>query len=248
MNMRKFTLLAISILMIAMSGCVDNKSEQVSTQTPVAPVTTVTETPISEDENVTVDNDTNVTTSEDENVTVDNDTNVTTSEDDNVTTSEDENATVGNDTEETTPVVKIYSVGDSINDGNTKMTLNSIRYTNTISEKSAGYNVTSAESGNKFLILDITIENIGQDINISYDGSKFFILDTDETSERNYEEDVLSSEGWTKHFDGNDISPGNKRQGELAFQVPKDAGGLQLRFEYYSESSEDTTLEFFTLN
>lgn len=235
----KFLLLAISILIIAMSGCVDNKSGQVSTQTPSEPIKAATDVP------------TIVATEKQEGLNINNiSENVSKGEEilpEDVNGSADfvqEDVNESANVEDTT-VAKVYSVGQSVSDGNTKMTLNNIRYTGTI-DKSG--NVSKAEQGNKFLILSITIENVGQDTNLSYDGNMFIILDTDEASERSYGEDTLSSEGWVKHFNGTNIQPGNVRQGELAFQVPENANGLQLRFEYYSESSEGTGLEFFTLS
>ncbi len=132
-----------------------------------------------------------------------------------------------------TPV--IYDIGKSVSNLDTKMTLNTIRYTRTINSK-------NADQGKQFLVMDVTIENIGIS-KLSYSGEQFMVLASDEEIEDNYGEDVSSFE-LIKHFNGIDISPGEKRQGELSFQIPDDIKGLQLKFEY----SPGSQSEFFALD
>lgn len=209
-----FALFAISILIVVMSGCIENNTKRiivptgpVVTDTPIT--TTLEETPVPTGPTVT------------------------------------DVPMVPTDIPEKVSTTQIYNIGQSVSSGDTKMTLNNIRYTNTIDEKKS---VSKAGIGNKFLIIDLSIENMARDENLSYPGSQFIILDSDETIETIYEEDINASSNLIKYFNGKDISPGVKRQGELAFQVPENAKGLKLRFEYISESSEDVFLEFFTLD
>ncbi len=272
--MKKFALL-VTILIIAASGCVDSSSKTVSIQTPVAPVVTeeiasvptVTNAQLPESSNLIVQEGDNRTSEDGDNntIAVNDDVAIVDDtviiDDSNDTSVNDINTTVNNtskvvvsgpswttnNVEKIDPDARIYGVGSTIENGNTRMTLNSIRYADTIDDKGSGHNIAQVDPGNKFIVLNITIRNIGNDTNISYDGSKFVILDMDASSERIYEEDIVSSEGWLKHFTGTEISPGDVRQGELAYQVPEDIGELQLKFEYYSESSDGTTLEMFTL-
>lgn len=138
---------------------------------------------------------------------------------------------------EPTPTVQVYNIGQSVSDDNTKMILNGVRYTEVINE-------ARAESGNQFLIINITIENIGNK-NLSYNGSQFTMLSFDE--QYIYEEDILSSELMT-HFNGDNILPGNKTQGELVFQIPEETKDLKLKFEYYPELPGRLKLEFFKLD
>ncbi len=202
MNMRtKITLFAISMLIIATSGCVNNSTE------PVVPIPTQTED---------VRIDTSDTPTETSTTPID--------------TSED---------------IQIYNIGQNVSDNNTKMTLNNIIYTKIIDE---GKNISNADTGKKFLIMNITIENIGKDKNISYPGSQFIILDTDEDIETIYEEDSGASLNLRKYFNGEDILPGTERKGELVFQVPENAKGLNLRFEFSPDSSDELKLEFFNLD
>ena len=165
--------------------------------------------------------------------------------------SEDKDGSSGVPTEpsEDISIAQTHGIGRSINDGDTKMTLNRVRYTKTIHEKNNLSSVSAAEAGNQFIIINITIENIGIDKKLQYPVSQFIILDTDENIEKSpYEVDVVASSNLKEYFNGDSIRPGDKRQGELAFQVPEGEKGLHLRFEYSPDSSKGSTLEFFTLD
>lgn len=214
----KFVLFAISMLIIVISGCVNNEPGSISTPVP-------TETPI------TVEETTTVQETESSILII---TATPTPVMPTVTTTESPTIT-------STPVAQIYNVGKSVINADTEMTLNSIRYTKTINSK-------NADTGKQFLIIDVTIENIGTGKKLSYSGDQFVVLDSDEDIEGFiYGEDISSFE-LTKHFDGVNISSGEKRQGELSFQVPEGAKGLQLKFEYSPESSGGSQLEFFVLD
>ncbi len=213
----KFVLLVLSILMILVSGCVNKESGPVSTPVP-------TESPITEVKDTYVPIITTIPT-----IT----STPTITPIPTVTTTE-------SPTIISTPVVQVYSIGKSVNNSNTKMTLNSIRYTQSINYK-------NADIGKQFLIIDVTIENIGTDKNLSYSGDQFIILDSNEDIESIYGEDTSSLE-LAKHFNGGNISPGDKRQGELSFDVPTGAKGLQLKFEYSPDPSGTSQSEFFTLD
>lgn len=213
----KFVLFAISMLIIVISGCVNNEPGSIST--PVS-----TETPI------TVEETTTVQETEPSILII---TATPTPVIPTVTITESPTIT-------STPVAQIYNVGKSVSNADTEMTLNSIRYTKAINSK-------NADTGKQFLIIDVTIENIDTSKKLSYSGDQFVVLDSDEDMERIYGEYVSSFE-LTKHFNGVNISSGEKRQGELSFQVPEGAKGLQLKFEYSPESSGGSQSEFFALD
>lgn len=135
------------------------------------------------------------------------------------------------------PAIQVRNIGQSVTDDNTKMTLNDVMYTYVINE-------ARAESGNQFLIINITTENIGNK-NLSYSGDQFIVLSYD--GQYVYEEDISSSV-LVQHFNGENILPGYKRQGELVFQIPVDVKDIKLRFEYSSDSPGELKLEFFKLD
>ena len=218
---KKFVLFAISVLIIAISGCVDKGAEQVSAPNPTEPSVGTTTPTISVTGSGTEVITPTITVTGTVTPTV------TTTEPTTIATPE--------------PEVQVYSVRKSVNDSDTRMTLNSIRYAQIIDDKKM------ADPGKQYLIIDITIENIGKDKNLSYSGDQFVILDSDEAIEISYGEDVSSLE-LEKHFNGDNISPGEKRQGELSFQVPEGTKGLLLKFEYSPESSGGSQSEFFMLD
>ncbi len=143
------------------------------------------------------------------------------------------------------PTVQIHSIGQSVSDGNSRMTLNNVRYTQEINEKKNESGAFKAESGKQFLIINITIENISPDKNMSYSGYQFIILDSNDYI---YEEDAKASKQLAKRFNGTEMAPGDKREGELSFQIPANAIGSKLRFEYSPESSGGLRLEIFRLD
>ncbi len=143
------------------------------------------------------------------------------------------------------PAVQTHDIGQSVSDGNSRMTLNNVRYTQEINEKKNESGAVKAESGRQFLIINITIENISPDKNMSYNGYQFLILDSNGYI---YEEDVSASKQLAKGFNGNKMAPGDRREGELSFQIPANAIGLKLRFEYSPESSGGLRLEFFKMD
>lgn len=145
---------------------------------------------------------------------------------------------------QSTPI-QTHIIGQAVSDGNSRMTLNNVRYTRVIDEKKNESHVVRSESDKQFLIINITIENISPNINMSYNGYQFLMLDSKGII---YEEDSTASKQLEKQFNGNDMVPGDKREGELSFQIPVEAKGLRLRFEYSQESSSGLRLEIFQLD
>jgi len=145
---------------------------------------------------------------------------------------------------QSTPI-QTHIIGQSVDDGNSRMTLNNVRYTQVIDEKKNESHVARSETNKQFLIINVTIENISPNKNMSYNGYQFIMLDSKGII---YEEDASASKQLAKKFNGNDMVPGDKREGELSFQIPVDAKGLRLRFEYSQESTSGLRLEFFKLD
>lgn len=217
----KFVLFAISMLIIAISGCIDNEPGSISTPVPTGTSITVKETTTVQETELPILIITATPTIAPTPVIP------------TVTITEQETIT-------STPIAQVYNIGKSVSNVDTKMTLDSIRYTKTINSK-------NPDPRKQFLIIYVTIENIGTGKKLSYSGDQFIVLDSDEDIERIYGEDASSLE-LAKHLNGVDISPGERRQGELSFQIPEGAKGLQLKFEYSPDSSGGSQSEFFTLD
>lgn len=140
-----------------------------------------------------------------------------------------------------TSVISTHNIGESVNDNNTKITLNGVRYTKNIDD-------ARSEGGNQFVIINVTIENIGADKNITYIWPQFTLISSGAREGMPNDIDEAASEQLAIPLNGEDIIPGDTRQGELAFQIPEDAKDLKLRFEYSPDSSKGGELEIFKLD
>lgn len=121
------------------------------------------------------------------------------------------------------PTPKTFVPGETTSDGLTKFTLNSINYT--------------SFNNSKYIIIDVTVENISPNRSRSYG-----IL---------YHFQVFDSEGYTyipefddekivsKPFSGVGVLPGDKRRGEVAFKIPDNSKGLKLRFMWDPKNNKD---------
>ncbi len=142
------------------------------------------------------------------------------------------------------PYRHIYSIGQSTSDGNTTITVNGVRYAHVLGEKNDGSDGIRPDLFGKFLIINITIENISPDNDISYPGYQFFILADGQI----YGEDESASKLLANQFNGTPIVPGERRTGELTFEIPEESNDLKLRFEYTYKSAGGFRLEMFRLN
>jgi hypothetical protein len=124
------------------------------------------------------------------------------------------------------PIVKTFNVGDSATDGKLKVILNSRSFTT-----ESGNQYVTPKPGSHYLVLDVTVENLQSDKSNSFSSlMQFGVTDADGYA---YNEDIMAmsliSKGWK---DGSDILPGAKRRGNVVFEVPTDAKGLQFLFKF----------------
>ncbi len=144
------------------------------------------------------------------------------------TTSNNEEKPTEKQTEETT--VHTFNIGDTATDGELKITVNDVRFTTEIDEKDNEYSVAVASSGNQFVIIDITVENI--------------LSDMTQTINPSFETEVIDFDGYTydQDFDGEcalnkalssgDILPGMKKRGELVYKVPIATEDLKFVYKF----------------
>ena len=115
---------------------------------------------------------------------------------------------------------KIFKIGDVIQLKDFKVTVNGIR---TATQDKDG--IIKAESGNEFLLVDCTIENISKENQSVSSMLMFKVVDKDG---RNYQQEIFTDA--KGQLDG-DIAPTRKITGEYVVQVPKDKKGLELEFD-----------------
>jgi len=129
------------------------------------------------------------------------------------------------------PAVKTFKVGDSATNGKLSITLNNVRYAQTIDEKNNEYLVAKASEGKKFVIIDVTLENLEKDKTHPISSIMMFKLADKEGYGYNLDFAAFTALDKACKCDG-DLLPGMKMRGELPFEVPENAQGLQLFFLY----------------
>ena len=115
---------------------------------------------------------------------------------------------------------EIYNIGDTVVAGDYAFTVNSVR-------EDKGGDFLKPDEGNIYYIVDATVENKGDEsINVS-SLLMFTLID-----EEGYTYDITFGPDTKGQLDG-EIAPGRKLRGELAFEIPADAKGLELKLTHH---------------
>ncbi len=127
------------------------------------------------------------------------------------------------------PTPALYHVGETASDGITNITLNGLRYTTIIDEKNNALYISRASPGNKYAILDITLEIIkyGESRNFPQ-GMSFYIVDSDGYLYTNHKEEYMALK--KPLASSMSLLYGDKLRGELSFEIPSDARRLRFLF------------------
>jgi hypothetical protein len=115
-----------------------------------------------------------------------------------------------------------YSIGQSASDGKTKLTVNSITFKDKLSDPTPSYAI-----GKKYLIVEITYENLQQNVTATPDISGMMLKDGGGYS---YDQanDVLLENPFYVY--GKTVPPQEKKTGNMLFIVPP--GATYLKFQY----------------
>ncbi|MFZ5815366.1 MAG: DUF4352 domain-containing protein [Bacillota bacterium] len=116
------------------------------------------------------------------------------------------------------PQPQVFAVGDTIKMGDLQFTVNSVRTT-----KGEGF--VRAKDGNVYVLVNATVENIGDKPAAISSLLMFKLQDGD-----GYQHNITIYPDAKGSLDG-EVAPGRKMRGELAFEVPEHAKGLELLFE-----------------
>lgn len=111
-----------------------------------------------------------------------------------------------------------YNIGDSAKAGDLVFTVNSVRV-------DEGSDLLKPAEGNIYYIVDVTVENTGSQSETVSSLLMFKLLDSD-----GYSYDITFGPETKGQLDG-EVSPGRKLRGELVFEIPKDAKGLELEID-----------------
>ncbi|MEW6423670.1 MAG: DUF4352 domain-containing protein [Bacillota bacterium] len=113
---------------------------------------------------------------------------------------------------------KTFSIGEQIKMGGLVLTVNGVR-------ESKGNQFIQPKEGHIYKIVDVTLENIGEKPAAISSLMMFSLTDSE-----GYRYNVTIGPEKKGNVDG-ELHPGQKMRGELVFEVPTKATGLQLLFE-----------------
>lgn len=130
---------------------------------------------------------------------------------------------------------KVYKVGEEANVNDVKVKVNSIRYSN-------GDDVETPDEGNKYIILNVTINNDSTK-SIDYNELDFkFNVDGN-----NKDPETVTLDGVNGMGSGS-LDKGASLTKDLVGQVPVDTNGKKIQLTYQPNSLDDNKLVHFDLN
>ena len=127
----------------------------------------------------------------------------------------------------------LYKIGDEVTSRDAKITVNSIK-------KTDKFFMSKPKENNEYIILNITIKNIGDSI-VSYNPFDFYLKGKDGIFKSCHKLKL----GGIKSVSNGKLFPGKSITGELIFEEEKDTEGLILKFTS-NIFSDDTS--FIKLN
>lgn len=134
-------------------------------------------------------------------------------------------ATQTTTTQESTPQSASASIGEVIEDDTLQMVVREISRTESISE------FQEAGEGNEFVVVRMAVKNITEDFDIPI--SSFLQTRIKDTENYTYQPTIG---GTAKAFQGGILAPGEVSRGDLYFEVPSDASGLTMQFDFSGTS------------
>ncbi len=114
--------------------------------------------------------------------------------------------------------VKTFKIGDSVKAGNLIFTVNSTR-------TDAGGEFIKPDEGKIYYIIDVTVENTGDEPESVSSLMMFKLIDSD-----GYNYSVTFGPETKGQLDG-EVSTGKKMRGELVYEIPENSSGLELQID-----------------
>ena len=131
---------------------------------------------------------------------------------------ESETVTPAPETPTPVPEPEIFKIGDAVESGDYIFTLNSVR-------EDEGSEFFKPKDGNIYYIVDMTVEN-KSDKSVTVSSMLMFnLIDGD-----SYSYSITFGADTKGQLDG-EIGAGRKLRGELTFEIPKDATGLEIEVD-----------------
>jgi len=115
----------------------------------------------------------------------------------------------------------IFAVGDIVEIGDLTLTVNEATFP-------PGDEFNKPEAGNKFMVVDVTLENKGAEAEVISSLMQMYLKDA---TGQKYELDLMASVASGGATPDGEIAPGEKIRGQVSFQVPENAQGLVFVFD-----------------
>jgi len=120
---------------------------------------------------------------------------------------------------------KEIRVGDRVDDDQMSMVVRDVHETEQVGEFS------EAGSGNTFIVVRLAVKNTTEDTYLNVSGFLQTLLKDE--SDYTYEQSIT---GTGQTFTGGQLVPGEVARGDIVYEVPKDASGLSLQFDFETVS------------
>ncbi|UPV74163.1 DUF4352 domain-containing protein [Halorussus limi] len=136
-------------------------------------------------------------------------------------------ATTGSEsaTETDSASAKAIRVGERVDDEQMSMVVRGVEKTEQLGEFS------KASSGNTFVVVRLAVKNTTTDAYLDFSG--FLQTRLKDGSDYTYDQTITAS---GRTFTGGQLVPGEVARGDLVYEVPKDASGLTLQFDFQAVS------------
>lgn len=128
------------------------------------------------------------------------------------------------------PAVTEFNVGDTATDHEINVSVESVRFADTIDEKGNQFMVANAPEGKEFVIVDLVVENMLADK--TQNVSSLTQMQVQDQDGYSYTPDFEALTSLDKAFKDGELLPGSKKRGEVGFVVPKSAGGLKFVYKF----------------
>jgi hypothetical protein len=129
------------------------------------------------------------------------------------------------ETTESGSAERTLAVGEQVDDEQLSMVVRDVSKTDQLGE------FTKAGDGNTFVVVRLAVKNATKDTYLSFSG--FLQTRLKDASGYTYDQS-LAATGQT--FTGGQLVPGEVSRGDLVYEVPKDASGLTLQFDFEAVS------------
>ncbi|MFH1751844.1 MAG: DUF4352 domain-containing protein [archaeon] len=123
-----------------------------------------------------------------------------------------------------------FNMGETATDGKLAVTVHDVKYVKNIDEVDNLFVKATAPAGKKFVVVDMSVENLTQDKSFSM--ASIFQAEIGDSEGYTYQPDFMASTALEKDLGSGEIVPGQKRRGAVAFLIDENSTNLKLFFKY----------------